>query len=391
LAITRVLGALTAGALFGWLVPTLWATVTKSSPISVIRRLVFAGLGFLFWRDYFNFCLTDFLSLLLLGVAMLLLLRKPGVVAALLAGVTLGAVTNLRPVYLSIVPIVALLAFLPHTIQPWWLRNTRVLFLIMGLILSMVPQYYSNYYHTGIRSGLVLTSDPKQPNLFLQQLGWGLEMQKYETNVGGDYPLAQMRFEDHRGKELLANSGYGQFENFGQYVQLCLNKPWQMCGVFTRHLFNGLDLQYPTPYIQEVFVPTWPLALLNYSVIWGALLLAIALRPKSSWGEQISLLLVLLALLLPCLEVLPTAIECRFLLPLHLLFIALISFTAEPMVWWRKANYRIRIGLIASYLVVITAGFSASASAQSHLAITPRDILSDLPLHFPHSVDEQPW
>ena len=38
--------------------------------------------------------------------------------------------------------------------------------------------------------------------LYMQQLAWGVAIQKYETNIGGDFPVAVM-FLDARGQELM--------------------------------------------------------------------------------------------------------------------------------------------------------------------------------------------
>jgi hypothetical protein len=258
--------------------------------------------------------------------------------------------------------------------------------------LVLWPQLYINTYHTGIRSPWVLTTNPGEPNLFLKQLSWGLSMQKYETSIAADYPKAQMVFEDNRGKALFASTGLAEFTDFGQYMHMCMGRPWRATGVFLRHLFNGLDVQYPTPYVRDVFVPTWPLAWLNYTLIWGGLLVLLAhrwQRPVAGWLRPG---LVLTALLLPCLAVLPTAIECRFMLPLHLLLSAAVAFGASPKKWWQAASQRGRLAFAIGYVAVIVGGFSASASAQSHLAIKPRRILDDLPFQFlrPKPAPE-PW
>ena len=392
LSITRPLGAVVAAAFFGWVGPVLWQAVRGGSPVPLGRRLLFAGLGFLLWRDYFNFSLTDFPALLALCIALVGLLRGRGLASALLAGVAVAAAANMRPVYQAALPAVALLALLPPLGRAWWWGGARTATLVLGATLVLWPQLKSNDDHLKIRSPWVLTSKPDQPDLYLKQLEWGLQMQKYETSIGGDYPMAQMRFEDKRGQALFAASGLPEFTAPAQYLRLCLGRPWRAVGVWLRHLFNGLDVQYPTPYIEEVFTPTWALAWLNYSLIWGGLLVLLARRwqlPTTAWVRPA---LVLLALLIPCAATLPTAMECRFLLPLHLLLMAAVAFGAAPLRWWRRATRRGRAALVGSYVAVVVAGFSASASTQRHLAIIPRNILNDLPLQrLLPAPAAQPW
>ncbi len=375
----RLLGAANAAAVFGWAGPVLWYTVKGGVPVSLGRRLLFAALGFALWRDYFNFCLTDFPALLAIGIALIGLLRGRGLASCLVAGIALAAAVNMRPVYQAAIPAIGLLVLLPAAGRPRWWGGARAAVLAVGMAVVMAPQAYSNHFHVGSWSPWVLTSMPDEPNLFLQQLGWGLEMQKYETNVGHSYPLASMRFEDQRGKALFASTGLTTFTEASQYVQLCVHRPWRALGVWLRHLFNGLDIQYATPYILDVYGLSWPLALLNYGLIWSGLLALFVRkwpRVSQTWLRPA---LVVLALLVPCLITLLTAIECRFLLPLHLLLSAAVVFGAAPLQWWRVAGRRWRLGVLASYVVVVVAGFSASASTQRHLAMQPRYILRDLP------------
>ncbi|WP_460503686.1 hypothetical protein, partial [Hymenobacter agri] len=56
--------------------------------------------------------------------------------------------------------------------------------------------------------------------------------------------------------------------------------------------------------------------------------------------------LVLAALLLPCLAVVPMSMEVRFLLPLHLLLLALVAFGPWPA--WSKSGCR-RLTLLAVF------------------------------------------
>ncbi len=392
LSITRPLGAGVAAAFFGWAGPALWQAVRGGPAVPLGRRLLFAGLGFLLWRDYFNFSLTDFPALLALSIALVGLLRGRGLASALLAGAAVAAAANMRPVYQAALPAVGLLALLPPLGRAWWWGSARTAALVLGAALVLWPQLKSNDEHLKIRSPWVITSLPNQPNLYLKQLEWGLQLQKYETSIGGDYPMAQMRFEDKRGRALFNTTGLSGFTEPDQYLRLCLGRPWRAAGVWLRHLFNGLDVQYATPYIQEVFAPTWALAWLNYSLIWGGLFVLLVRRwqrPTSGWVRPV---LVLLALLVPCAATLPTAIECRFLLPLHLLLMAAVAFGAAPLRWWRQATHPRQAAVAVSYAVAVVAGFSASASVQRHLAIVPRDIKHDLPLQglMPASAG-QPW
>ncbi len=392
LGITQVVGAGVAAAFFGGVAPALWQAVRGGAPVPLGRRLLFAGFGFLLWRDYFNFSLTDFPALLALAVALIGLLRGRGFGSSLLAGLALAAAVNLRPVYQAALPAVGLLALLPPPGRARWWGVVRGGGLALGLALLLLPQVYINYQQIGSWSPWVLTNRPEQPNLFLQQLAWGLEMQKYETSVGVDYPRAEMIFKDDAGLKLLQSTGRKEFDDVGQYVRLCLSQPGTAGGVWLRHLFNGLDVQYPTPYITEVFVLTWPLAWLNYSLIGGGGLILLGRRwrrPGPSWARPA---LVVLALLIPCAVTLITAMECRFLLPLHLLLSAAVAFGASPRQWWRARSRWGRAGVVLSYGVVVLLCFWISAGTQRQLALVPREIKNDFLIEWPAPRPApQPW
>ncbi|UOQ99764.1 hypothetical protein MUN81_09755 [Hymenobacter sp. 5317J-9] len=376
LSVTRVVGAGLAAVLFGWSVPALWQTITGGPPVGVIRRLVFAALGFALWRNYFNFCLTDFPAMLALCVSLTCLLGKQRIWLGLCAGMAIAAALNLRPVFQAALPAVALLALLPPPGQGWKWAAARFGAFGLGMALLLAPQLYFNSYHMGVNVPWVLTSPPGTPSLYIQQLEWGLTMQKYETNVGDDYRYSNMVFIDQEGRDLLHQNVYLHLTGVTQYVHLLQQYPLPLVGVWFRHVFNAMDVQYPTPYIRYVFTPTWKLAWLNYSIWWACLLLVVRIRrPLSGWPR---LMIVVAALLLPCAAVVPTAIECRYLLPLHLLLSAAVAFSARPVAWWRSVTNRQRAAALALYAVVITSAFYASSQAQLSLTEAPRDIVQDI-------------
>ena len=59
--VVKLLNAALAGLLFGVVGPRLWQASTGAPQLPALgRRLAWAALGFVFWRDYFNFSLSDF-------------------------------------------------------------------------------------------------------------------------------------------------------------------------------------------------------------------------------------------------------------------------------------------------------------------------------------------
>ena len=396
IVLTRAVGALTAAALFGVVVPGLWRAVRApgAGPVPLGRRLLLALLGFVCWRGYFNFPLTDFPALLALTAGLWAVLRGRGLSSALgsglLAGVLVAAAANFRPIYAATLLVAALLCVWP--LRHGWRQGPREAWgprlaaFAVGVALVLAPQARLNQFHVGVASPLVLTTRPGTPSLYLQQLHWGLQMQRYETNVGRDYPEPAMRFLDAKGQALLARAGLTDslpLASYGQYGQLMRRAPLTVAGVWLGHLFNGLDLHYPTPYIPAVYVPTWPLAWLNYTVLLGGLLV-LGGRARRLWrggwpaaGPAAAALLVAAALLGSCLPVLPVAIECRFLLPLHLLLSAAFVFGLRPQALWRRwraASLARRLALGGLYVVLMLACFRLALKTQFTLQHGARDL-----------------
>lgn len=373
------LGMLTAAFFFGVLAPALWRAVgDPAAPVVPLsRRLVFGIIGFVLWRDYFNFPLTDFPAFFAICLAIWALIAKSDWRIAGLAGMALAAAANMRPVFQAALPFAGVLAFWGPQAQAFlrgraqWLRAGAV---AIGMAVVLLPQFYINANNFGRRTPWVLAYKQGDPtNLLLQQLQWGLQYQKYETNAGKDYALSQMYFRDDDGQALFDATHLSHFDSQAQYLAVVRAHPVRVAGVWLRHLFNGLDLQYPTPYILKVFVPTWPLAWFNYTVmLGGGMVLFGRWRQR---GASWRVLLVLVALLAPCLSALPVAMECRYLLPLHLVLSGALAFGAHPLRAWQRATMFRRGAWALGYVAVITIAFSISANAQQHLQNQPRTIL----------------
>jgi len=400
----RPLGMLTAAGFFGVMAPALWraAQGPEAPAVSLGRRLLFGLVGFAVWRDYFNFPLTDFPALFALCLALWALLRTTRLPLAVLAGAALAASANMRPVFQAALPFAGALALLPPRVagvsgsQLRWAGWPRLGAVLVGAALVLVPQFYINANNFGVRTPWVLAYKQGDPtNLFLQQLQWGLQYQKYETNVGDDYPVSQMFFLDHDGQALFDATRLPRFTERTQYLQLVGQYPVRVAGVWLRHLFNGLDVQYPGPYVVHVYERSWPMALLNYVVLLGGLVVLLRRLPRvRRHGRAV---LVLAALLTPCLGALPVAMECRFLLPLAMVLSAAFAFGAHPWRFWRQAAGWLRAVSVLSFVLSVAAAFAFSASAQQTLEKGPRALFewSDIEAYLPIEPEPvpagEPW
>lgn len=333
--VVKLLNAGLAGLLFGVVGPRLWQASTGAPRLpSLARRLAWAVLGFVFWRDYFNFSLSDFPAVLALGAG-LGLVQRPRLGRALLAGAALALAVNIRPIYLaSVLPAVGLLLLGPP--RPAWAARLAALLLGAGMVLA--PQLLINRRYFGAVTPLVLAQSRTLGihHLYLQKLKWGLLHEKYESSVGRELPTGQLLFLDAAGAALLRTERIVEIDSPGQYLGLLARHPLTLAGIYARHLFAGLDLSHPTPYLKR-WAPARPLQLLNYTLWFWAALVALHRRPTAREA------LVLAALLLPCLAVIPLSMEVRFLLPLHLLLLALVAYGQWPEWAWRG---RRKLGLL---------------------------------------------
>ena len=337
----RVLGAGWAALLFGVALPALWARSTGRA-LSGGRWLVLLGFGFIFWRDYFNFTLSDMpaLALLLLGLAAL---GRRGWGWAGAAGGLLAAAVNIRPIYLACLP--GVLWLLVNAANPVSLPQLAksLAALVAGVAFVLLPQLLINQRHFGRNSPLVLAQRPGKAPLYLRQLTWGTAFQRYETSLVPAIPRSLV-YADSAGQRALAAAG-GGFGNYGEFLKFLSQHPFSSAARYARHLFNGLDIRSPTPYPTRLHSPGQAgLRLLNYSLLGLGLWLAWkhrhCVRSPQPSDEPVTVppAAVLGVLLLPCLLVLPTLMECRFLLPLHLLLLTGIAAAWQPLAGWPSAH-----------------------------------------------------
>jgi hypothetical protein len=337
----RVLGAVWAALLFGLAIPAAWK-LAAGRALAGGRWLLLLALSFICWRDYFNFTLSDVpaLTLLLLG---LVALGRPGWGWAVLAGLLLAGALNLRPIYAASVPA---WLWLLAQYRP---QLPRAAALALGLALVLAPQLLINQRHFQRATPLVLGAPATGRPLFLQQLIWGTFIQRAETSLVPGHPR-QLLFADRVGQAALAAEPGGTFASYRGFLRHTLRHPLTFARRCLRHAFNGLDIRFPTPYPRQLHPPGQAmLRLLNYVVLGFGLGLAVAAVKRRTWGSPAAGA-VLLALLLPCLPVLPISMECRFLLPLHLLVLTAVAAAARPRAWWQAARPATRLLALVALL-----------------------------------------
>ncbi|GAB3832091.1 hypothetical protein GCM10028821_23180 [Hymenobacter jeollabukensis] len=366
---SRFIGMVWAALLFGYTLPEFWKRVTGHALLGK-HWLLLVALSFVFWRDYFNFCIQDFPALTVLLLA-LIAFSQPGWQWVAVGGALLAVALNMRPIYLASLP--GALGWL------WWQHgqmarraNQRLglgratlalLPLAGGAALVLLPQVLINLRHFGQLSPLVLATDNGHMPFYLKQLNWGTAYPRYDSSIDPSH-YGGVLYADRSGLQVLAAQAKGYFESYQALLQYYLLHPLEGIGRYLRHLFNGLDLWYATPYPMQVSKSGLTgLQLLNYVVLGlglsyiGFSLKNAATKPHPSiygigWA--------LLAVMLPVCVAIPTAVECRFLLPLHLLLLSMVAYYSPN----RLTNLGLKKSLLAAAVVVLTVWGGVTLSAE---------------------------
>lgn len=383
MVLPKIMGAIQAGVLFGVLSPMLWQRITGRQ-ISWWRRLSFILICFLLWRDHFNFVLTDFPGLLALTIGLLLAYGSRPVWYAFFVGIFGALALYIRPVYIATLPLLLILLW-QQSIHNY--KNGSAIRMAMqaglfaiGALLAATPQYLINSNNFNLNS-LLISSETEEyqvkgnKNLYLWHLNAGLMIQRYETNIGSDYPGAQMFFGDRAGFTVYLNNvggnqhsyvdflQYGGFalDSYKLYGQFALKQPIDMLALYSRHAFNGLDVLYASPYIVKVHSSTFLLMFINYTAFFLALLTISRYWYHLRLGSG----LVMVTLALVGLVAIPTVVECRFFIGLHLMLLGIACFGSQ----FSKQRLLSRqfVPLLGAYTLFLLFCFTLSSNTQGSL------------------------
>ena len=334
------------------LAPRLAATIWPERPWGELQVALMAGAILLFWHGYVSYPLTDLPGLALAMLALIAVARAGSSARwALTAGLATALAVNMRPAYVLLVPVVIGLfawdwyASRASTSKP----GRRLAFLaliVLGALLVSLPQSLATHKHHGSANPLPGAAE----DLSGRQLTFGMLMQRYDTYVGMDELGAGMQYIDPRGTALLEEEG-GRIVSSGQYLRLVVEHPPTMGLIGLRHLVNGLDARYPTPYVEDV-APQRLLRIAGFAIVFAGLLRLVWPAARELLGR--SRWLYLAALPLICATSVPAAVETRFLLPIYLACYLLVLAAPWPNPLadgLRSAATGRRVGLLAVGLV----------------------------------------
>ncbi len=341
-----------------------------------VQVLGWFGLTMYFWRGHFLYPLSDFPALFLILTAVTCIKKFVTSGAAwwlLGAGSTMAFAANVRPSYqLILLPLLILLG-----VMVVLTRDTRrgrstvagLALLFVGLAGAFAPQSYINDYKFDTRSPFVQTKEAYADgnSLFLQQLVWGMYMQRYETNVGESpvVPIGRVVFFDDDGLEILREQNImipkgpvptplNPDFRLRDYVELVQDRPKFFTRMYLRHLFNGLDIAFHDVYIKEFAWNRGGLTLLNY-MLWISAFSISMLAVRRGFLQRNAVSFTLVALVcVPSLLSVAGAVETRFFLPLFLSVYTIVLIGMPDLLrrlhverWYVK-------GLVAFTAIVLT-------------------------------------
>jgi len=303
-------------------------------------RALSGVLIFFFWRGYFLYPLSDFpaLASFLIGVTLFVkALRNPtNVIMPIISGFFLGIATNIRPIYQA--SLLILLTAAPMFLWKSYKKKQILLWLVfflLGCTVVLFPQYQINKIHFQNKSPWVKARYGSDESLYVKQLFWGLGTQKFESNIGNNYPSIAVIYEDPFIQNL-QKTNLLKDKTLSQYFKIVRRYPLDMGISYFRHMFNGLDIFFSTPYVKNVYAKHTFLSVVNY-LIW--LLIALhLLKTDISQVDNLSAIGVI-SLLFPVLLAIPTAVEIRFFLQAHILAYGVIAFgydltrLAKSLLW----------------------------------------------------------
>ena len=211
LALFRLVSALLGAALFALAMPSL---LTRAAGMrgSIVAVLAYCGLCATYWHGHLVYPLSDIPAALLLVTGTCALPWDPerpwDVGRALIAGFSLALTANVRPINEAALFAAMLLLGIhwrAHRSGVPGAQTTRAI-ASFGLAVAIAtwPQSSINHRVFATWNPFVhRAADQTAPSLYVQQLGWGLSIQRYETNVGTtSFPVGVM-FTDATGQALV--------------------------------------------------------------------------------------------------------------------------------------------------------------------------------------------
>ncbi|KPX26523.1 hypothetical protein ALQ08_01102 [Pseudomonas syringae pv. delphinii] len=341
----RITSSLASSYFFTILLPAFYLRVFGGQ-VSFLRRLITPLLVAILFPGVIVYPLSDLPALAMMVCSSFCMLSSASTTSRLkrftlllLSGFLAYGAYNTRTIFLFPVALLALgtvfIIYHKHSIPN---KISTILIFLSGAMVAAIPQATINLKHHDNLSPLVITSPPHsattspKQSLFVSQLFWGITLQRYETSVDKASPSAAVFYMDSAGERFFAENKIGNapFE-MSNYFKLLLQNPLDFLGIYGRHIVNGLDLRDGEIYTLGQPRDRNTLAIFNFLIIFSGLLIismSIAAQ-RAKTGEKVKTAFWALTFLLPAIAIIPSAVETRFFLVLHLAFYCAIAFTSD--------------------------------------------------------------
>jgi hypothetical protein len=370
----NVLTFATIGTVLGpALVQTVWPTQPRWG---LGRRLALMAILLVFWSGFLNFPLSDFPALATALLTLIAVARVDSPRWMLLAGAALALTLDIRESYLVFVPaVVAIVAWTwfeqrgtPHASG----RRRAICagVFILGFAVVSLPQSLSAHRYNGTWSFVPGASVTEPVGVFY---GSGLKAQSYDTYVFNGAAAVEMRYVFPAGERLLAEQSEDKITSTSQYVGLYASHPLVMADMLVRHVINGLDPLYSTPYVENLHNAgrTWG-RIAAFGLLFLALLRLLWPAARRMLGP--GRLRYLLALASCCLTTIPTQMERRYMLPVYLIayLVALTPRWPNPLAQRAESLRRLRTpaAIAVAFVLYASIVWYVTSDAIDHVTLT---------------------
>ena len=333
--------------------------------ITFYGKIIFLLLSMYLFKGMFIYPLTDLWALCFLICAIWCMMkveqcRIGGALWLLMAGLLFGTAYYFRPVYLASLIIAAILVIIYMIRMKKWYMPV----FFAGVMLMAIPQMMINHHNFNTWSPVVQTQIfyGENKSLYLKQLEWGMIYQKCEVSLDTEhYQGIGMYYPEDMGIKLLERDGMDGFDTYWEYIRFCIRHLADVCTIYLKHLFNGIDIVYNEIYIYKVYRNRFFIQLLNYSLIFVGIT-GFLHNYRQWWNrKQVGWILCWFA---PVVLAVPTAIETRFFVGLLMViyYMTICSFLKE-----KRKLFTFRLAI--KYAMFILACFVLNNAAFSTVGI----------------------
>lgn len=244
---------------------------------------------------------------------------------------------------------IAILIICCYKFKKQYLKKMLFVFtLVVGLLVSMIPQIEINKSYNGIKSyevPIFLTTNTLNESYY-----HGFQWLRYETNVSGIHPEVVMVATDKVLDNILAAEDIATTDvNLKIIIKLFLKYPLEFLGMYATKFANFMDPRYGTDiYVSNLNSRQYVHMVLNY-LIWFITCLGIGVNlsnrengeNKYQWNNCVIFLkknfLYIVAFVVPALiHLAGTHVEARYFYPIYLL---IYSYLAMICPWGKLVEY----------------------------------------------------